>query len=241
MEANKMFRHTFQVILSGVLSFSLANCGETSRKTEMPKATIESQALIEKKQETSFENNINPSKTSVVTPGSPLSTSLDDSEFVKKAFAFLEGNKEHYKIANPRTEFVVEGEINENGWCTVILDQVNNGVKVENGYFSVNFRHNGPLSFNNIIGFYDPEARKINTSPAIGEEQAERIALADSKHKDTKPEISSIELLIGRIDGDLRLFWSVGLINGGGVGSWNYRVDAQTGKILTVEPAVLID
>ncbi len=236
-----MYERMIKIVLFGVFLFSLANCSESSKKAGTPKELQESQASKEVKKESIQEKAIVPLDRETTAPASSVYTPIGESEFVKKSFAFLEQNKAHYKITNPRAEFVLKGEINDNGWCTVVLDQVNNGVKVENGYFSINFRHNGPLTFNNIIGFYDPEARKINSTPAISEEQAKSIALNDPKHKDARPEISSIELLIGRIDGELRLFWSIGLINGGGIGSWNYKIDAQTGKVLVCESALLID
>jgi len=167
-----------------------------------------------------------------------LNRGLTGTDVVEKSYQFFEQNKDIFQIVDPRKEFIIRGVINE-GWSTVKFYWAINGVKVQYGGYFLHFNKNGSLY--TVEGQIDPEARKINTTPAISEEQAKSIALNDPKHKDARPEISSIELLIGRIDGELRLFWSIGLINGGGIGSWNYRIDAQTGKVLVCESALLID
>jgi hypothetical protein len=165
-----------------------------------------------------------------------LNKGLTGTDVVEKSYQFFELNKDIFQVVDSRKEFIVRGVINE-GPSTVKFYWAVNGVKVQYGGYFLHFNKNGALY--TVEGQIDPEARKINTNPAISEEQAKRIALDDPKHKDAKPEISSIELLTGRIDGELRLFWSIGIINGGGVGSWNYKVDAQTGKILVCESAII--
>ena len=159
-----------------------------------------------------------------------------ENNYVRAAFKFLEDNKSHYKISDARAEFIVEGEIDDSGWHTVILDQVHNGVKVQYGYFSINFSHNRPLSFNDVVGAYDPEAKKVNTKAAIGEEQAKNIVINDMDKvkvdwpENAKPEIKNAELSIARFDKELKLAWAISVTKG--YSGWGYWIDAQTGKIL---------
>lgn len=168
-----------------------------------------------------------------------LSAGLKSADFEDMAFEYFQNHKNMFKIEDARKEFRLAGVSHDKlvGDYLVRLDQIVNGVPVQFGFYRLNFDQNKKLR--KVYGQIDPEARKINTAPAMSEDQAKSIALNDPKHKDAKPEISSIGLMIGRIDGELKLFWSIGLINGGGVGSWNYKVDAQTGKIFTCESALI--
>jgi len=166
-----------------------------------------------------------------------------ENNYVRAAFKFLEDNKSHYKISDARAEFIVEGEIDDSGWHTVILDQVHNGVKVQYGYFSINFSHNRPLSFNDVVGAYDPDARTVDAKPAISEEQAKRIALDDPRSKGSKLEnIKKAELLIQKFKDDYGLFWNIDISRMDSLFlSLNYLIDAKTGVIEHVGNTMIIE
>jgi len=169
-----------------------------------------------------------------LSPDSLMATK--ENNYVRAAFKFLEDNKSHYKISDPRVEFIVEGELDDTNLHTVILDQVHDGVKVRYGYFSIHFGPDRPVSFNDVVGAYDPEAKKVNTKAAIGEEQAKNIVINDMDKvkvdwpENAKPEIKNAELSIARFDKELKLAWAISVTKG--YSGWGYWIDAQTGKIL---------
>jgi len=166
-----------------------------------------------------------------------------ENNYVQAAFKFLEDNKSHYKISDPRSEFIVRGESDKANWHTVKLDQVHNGVKVQNGCFNIIFSYNRPLSFNDVFGDYDPDARTVDTKPAISEEQAKRIALDDPRSKGAKSEnIKKAELLIQKFKDSYGLFWNIDISRMDSLFlSLNYLIDAKTGVIEHVGNTMIIE
>lgn len=227
MENDKMFRRTIQIFIIGILLFSLAICRESSKKDATSEVKPTTLSTINNDKDTSKGNSI-PDSTALNSSGS-IASAIGENEFINKAFAFLEENTAHYKISNPRAEFIVDGIINDSGWCTVILNQVKDGVKVKHGHYSINFRSSNPLSFNDIKGYYDNKARNVDTKPIISEEQAKQIALNDTLNAGKSSDILDMELIIGRFNNNLKLAWTFGLVNDW---SWNYAIDAKTGEIL---------
>jgi Zn-dependent metalloprotease len=158
---------------------------------------------------------------------------------VEDSYRFLETYKDSYGLINPRQELKLKGIIGPDKISpitTLIFYQTVNGVKVASE-IRLHFEPNGLL--NGTAGQIDTNARKVNTNPAISEEQAKQIAFTDTLNINAKPEAVEMELLIARFPDGLRLVWSFGVINGGGdIGSWGYLIDAQTGKILAVSSAL---
>ena len=157
---------------------------------------------------------------------------------IEESYRFLENHKELFRMDNPRQELKPEGVIGPDGIspiATVKFIQVVNGVKVRYGGYNFHFNADGLM--NSLNGQIDPDAKKVNTNPAISEEQVKQIALNDTLNAGTKAEVIDLELMIARYEEGLRLVWSFGVIYGGPPGSWLYKVDAQTGKVLEVSSA----
>lgn len=232
MENKKMFRRTIQISLIGILLFSLAICRESAKKADTSEVKPTTLSTIGNDKNTVIENSI-PESTAFNSVGN-IASSVGENEFINKAFTFLEENKAHYKISNPRAEFIVDGIINDSGWCTVILNQVKDGVKVRHGHYSINFKNNSPLTFNDIKGYYDADARNVDTKPFISEEKAKGIAINDTLNAGKQSEVLDMELIIGRFNNNLKLAWTFGLVNDW---SWKYAIDAKTGEILVLTSA----
>jgi Zn-dependent metalloprotease len=153
---------------------------------------------------------------------------------VADSYTFFEQNKELFQMPNPKTELLLEGEIKDQIEETVIFNQVSNGVRVRYGQYVMHYNPNGVLE--TVNGQIDAEARKINTNPAISEEQAKSIAIQDMEKvkvdwpENAQTEIKNATLTIARFDGELKLAWGLSVIKG--VEGYGYWIDAQTGKII---------
>ena len=170
-----------------------------------------------------------------------LSNGIDATDPLETVYQFFEANKDIYKLVDPRRELLPVGF--KNGIepvRTIKLRQVVDGVRVNSRGFVTRFGSDKKLCY--VDGQIDPDARQVNTTPAISEERAKEIAVADQRTKRAlKPSIAEAELLIGRFDNKMRLVWHLGLTEGVGVGSWYYYIDAHSGKVMQVESAVATD
>lgn len=86
-------------------------------------------------------------------------------------------------------------------------------------------------------GQIDPDARKVNTTPAIAKEKAVDIVLADSRAKNSTVEhIKESELMITRQKDGCHLAWVVYLLRMDSVVLGDkYFIDAHTGEFLGIE------
>jgi Zn-dependent metalloprotease len=153
---------------------------------------------------------------------------------VEDSYRFLDLHKDIWNLENPRQELRLQGIIGPDKidtiTTTVVFDQVVNGVKVRYGECCIHYKSDGLMYLADVR--IDPEARTINTSPAISQEQAIDIARQDTLVKDPNPKVFEPKLLIGRFNGKMLLFWQFGFGY-----DWSYAVDAHTGKILGTESA----
>jgi Zn-dependent metalloprotease len=162
-----------------------------------------------------------------------LSKGLTGTDVVEKSYQFFELNKDIFQIANPRKEFIVREVINE-GMSTVKFYWAINGVKVQYGGYFLHFNKNGSLY--TVEGQIDPEARNINTSPVISEEQGKSIVISDMEKikvdwpENAQTEIKTATLIIARFEGELKLVWGISVTKG--YEGYGYWIDAQTGKII---------
>jgi hypothetical protein len=239
-EVIKMIKLAIQIAIIVLMVFSLSLCNGGPKEVKNTQNSKRTSAIIpSEKSVVSGQDSIDLSIISS-SSDSTKPTAVVDSSNVNRAYMFLEGIKNHYRINNPRTEFVVSRIINDNGIRSVILDQVSNGVKVRYGYFSINLTRNDSLTFNDIAGFYEPDARTIDTHPTISLDQAKQIALNDSRAYHTAIEnIKSAELIIGRFEDTLRLAWAINVYKLDSViFNSDYYIDAQTGKKLGMETRI---
>jgi hypothetical protein len=229
-----MLKAMTQITAMTLILFSLAICSGTSKeknKSQQPQNAQSSGAKIPE---------IRPENKESILPEKPSESSIPgysiagESEYVQKAFAFLVENKGHYKITDPRTEFIVGGELNDSLWHTVILEQYWNKVKVKGGYFSINMRPNAPLTFNNIVGVYYPGARQVDTNPTMSEEQVKKIAAADKRSAgETLENTISNGLIIINVADVYQMTWEI--VSGPTV----YWIDGKSGAIVKTESALV--
>jgi Zn-dependent metalloprotease len=143
------------------------------------------------------------------------------------AFEYFQNNKATYKIDDARKEFRLEGYSKDEmvGDFHVKLLQIVNGVRVMDGQYMLRFDQNGKLT--RVYGQIDPEAKKVNTNPAISEEMAKQLAISEN-NSDTlaKDYTKSNGLLIINTKNGYHLIWDIEC------GLMIYRIDAQTGTII---------
>jgi Zn-dependent metalloprotease len=155
---------------------------------------------------------------------------------VDMAFEYFQNNKSAYRIDDARKEFRLAGYSKDKmlGDFHVKLLQIVNGVRVMSGQYMLRFDQNGQLT--RVYGQIDPEAKKVNTNPAISEDMAKQIAVKDMEKvkvdwpENAQTEIKSQELLIARFNGELKLVWAFGVLKG--YRGWGFWIDAQTGAII---------
>jgi Zn-dependent metalloprotease len=156
-----------------------------------------------------------------------LSAGLTASDPVEKAFQFFDLHKTQFHIEDARKEFKLrsstKGPISDD--YHVKLDQIVNGVKVRSGMYALHFQSDGSLYL--VDGQIDPEAKKVDTNPAISEEMAKQIAISEN-NSDTlaKDYTKSNGLLIINTKNGYHLIWDIEC------GLMIYRIDAQTGTII---------
>jgi Zn-dependent metalloprotease len=161
-----------------------------------------------------------------------LSKGLTETDIVDKAYQFFEINKDIFRLTEPKTELKVY-DVHRDDIPVVKMYWAVNGVKVASNLRIVFSKNGSPFYF---AGKIDPEARTINTNPAISEDQAKAIVIKDmDKVKDGCPEdaqteIKNATLIIGRFDEELKLVWGLSVVKC--LNGYGYWIDAQTGKIL---------
>jgi Zn-dependent metalloprotease len=241
-EVIKMIKLAIQIAIIVLIVFSLSLCNGGPKEVKNTQNSKRTSAIIpSEKSVVSGQDSIDLSIISS-SSDSTKPTAVVDSSNVNRAFVFLEGIKNHYRINNPRTEFTIRRIINDNGIRSVIFDQVHNGVKVRNGYFTINLTRNDSLSFNDIVGFYEPEARTIDTHPTISIEQAKQIVTEHPRAKGSGIEyITKSELIIGRFDNAMRLVWAITMFrtDSGIVVGYEFFIDAQNGSVLEVQNKIM--
>jgi hypothetical protein len=158
---------------------------------------------------------------------------------VEDSYRFLELNKDSFGLINPRQELKLKEVIGPDKIIkgqTVKLYQVVNGVKVRYGQYFIHFSPDGTM--NGINGQIDPEARQIDTNPAISEEQSKQLAIAHPRAKRASVEhITKTELIIGRFNKEMRLAWGVTIFKADSTGLVGdaFYIDAQNGRVLEVQ------
>jgi hypothetical protein len=94
-----------------------------------------------------------------------------------------------------------------------------------------------------MSGDFFPEARSINTTPAISQAYAESLGLNDPEHGEFINRVfvgAPSKLIIDNVDGSLKLIWKVDIINGRLYGDADYWIDANTGAILKVATGMIM-
>lgn len=164
-----------------------------------------------------------------------LSNGLIEKDPVKVVYEFMDKNKDIYKIENPLKELFLTSLITEGVvGSTVKMAWTVNGIKVGGTGFNAQFSKKSGMY--EIEGHINPEAYKINTTPAISEEQAKIIAIQDMEKvkvdwpENAQTEVKNATLMIARFSGELKLAWGLGVQKG--YDGYGYWIDAQTGKII---------
>ena len=166
-----------------------------------------------------------------------LSKGITAIDPVEMAYQFLELNKDLYQIESPRDELIVKGVI-EGGelGTTIKLGQVVGGIRVDSRGFILQYGRAKKLWC--VDGRIDPQARQVNTTPAISEKQAKEIVCATIQDREPPPtpkDAGSSGPIICRPvqGGQLHLAWIVRL------DTLRYYVDAHNGEIFQKEPAFI--
>jgi len=152
----------------------------------------------------------------------------------EEGYRFFEKHKQLFQMENPRSELKLQGVAKDEIEQTVIFDQVVNGVKVRYGEFALHFNLNAVLL--TLNGQIDPEARTVDTNPAISEQQAVEIAFVKTDSikidwpENAKSTVKDATLLIARFDERLKLVWAISVIKG--YQGWGFWIDAKTGEII---------
>jgi hypothetical protein len=175
--------------------------------------------------------------------GDRINLGLTSNDPVERVYQFLERNRDLLNLENPREELLLKRcSRNDNGTGHVHLYQKANGIIVNGSFYHFIFTTDPDsqgIRLYELEGAYYPEARFINTIPAISQAQAESIAVHDPRHNGAIPNIRNTKLLIMGIDGSLRLVWQMAVTNGAFGGSAGYIIDAQSGAILAAESSVI--
>jgi hypothetical protein len=177
--------------------------------------------------------------------GDRINIGLNDADPIGRAYHFLQLHSDLFQINDPHQEFVLipNNYLGPGNPGTIYLQQAVNGVKVmEAGYVLQYVPDTASFKFSTISGRFIPEARTINTMPAITQAYAESLALSDPEHDSLIGYVAiggKTEHIIDKIDGSLRLIWKLNVQNGRFAGSANYWIDANTGAILKVESGLI--
>jgi Zn-dependent metalloprotease len=170
-------------------------------------------------------------------------TAIDPKE---KCYQFFEIHRGLFGLVDPRVELQDYRIISYEGYVSTIkFQQVHNGVKIDFGQYFLHFNRDGTL--NGANGHLFPEAREINTTPAISVERALERAGADyADYTGLKFDFSGLEefdvkvpepeLIIHARKGKFFLCWRVNP----GI-EFKYFIDAHTGEIVDKAPAMIID
>jgi Zn-dependent metalloprotease len=180
-----------------------------------------------------FEIDRNGIPTSIT---GDLSKNTTASDPVEQAYQFFDLNRDIFPIKDAKTEFNVRQQIggDESFGPTVKLAWCVNGIMVGGTEIILNYSRDGKLY--SYYGEFYPEARMINTNPAISEERAKSIVITDMEKvkidwpENAKAEIKNATLMIARFNGELKLAWGIGVMKG--YEGYGYWIDAQTGKII---------
>jgi len=164
-------------------------------------------------------------------------TALDPTE---RAYQFLELHRDLFGLENPRQELVVERASAR----AVRFRQMANGIPVILGRSLLSVAPTGYTLHmwpdSNLLKEFEgavfPEARNVNTTPAVSREQAIAIAQSDTAHGGQPTEVSVADLYIAKFDDGCRLVWRLGISGGGYGGAGIYMIDAHSGAILNVIP-----
>lgn len=164
-----------------------------------------------------------------------LSAGLKSKDMTDASFEYFQNHKNMFKIEDAHKEFRIAGVSHDKlvGDYLVRLDQIVNGVPVQFGFYRLNFDQNKKLR--KVYGQIDPEARKINTTPNINEEQALAIARKDTLNKDPEAKLIEQDFYIGRFEGELRLLRKLSIMDGVSGKPWRIIIDAHTGKVLEAQ------
>jgi Zn-dependent metalloprotease len=180
-----------------------------------------------------------------------LSAGITATEPVEKAYQYFELHKDLYQINDPRKELKlkwVHDYTGSTGGAHVAFNQVYNGIGVGVGDMRVHLNKEGKIW--DVTFKYDPEARKVDTTPSISEEQAKQIAVSNPDYEYNNPYFGEPELLIAHFEDGYHLVWRfyLGEITdpyhdyGGKFPTKNdfyYLIDAKTGQILKLEPGII--
>lgn len=175
--------------------------------------------------------------------GIPISITGDlykgtkSSDPIEQAYQFFDSNRDIFPIKDAKTELSVKQQIggDESFGPTIKMAWCINGIIVDGSEIILNYSRDNKLY--SYYGRFVPEARMINTNPAISQKEAEQIALKDSivtatqDYNNTAASIHSATLYIARFEGKMILAWNVSVIKGVG-NSWGFWIDAQSGRIL---------
>jgi Zn-dependent metalloprotease len=170
--------------------------------------------------------------------GFELNKDLTATDPRKRAFQFLEMNKDILRIENPREQFEISQHDPEcNDEDCVTLEQVEKGVMVFGGHVEFRFIRDssGVMEIEGFRSHICPDTRGINTFPAISEERVRQIALGDSICKGFSPSLNPAPFLcIKEYNQVFRLVWLVNIKNINICESkvYDFTIDANDGKVL---------
>jgi Zn-dependent metalloprotease len=225
------------IVLTILFTVTLKTHGENNEKEKTSQDSLSKKELARVEIIRRFGQNFSMDDNGIPTRlQGHLFVGSNESDPLEIAYQFFEENKDVFQMENPREELLVRSVRSDDISSTVKFYWAVNGIKVRYGGYFVQIKPNG--SIYEVQGQIDPEARKVDTTPSISEERAKEIAINDPLHKGRKPEVVESELIIANFEGGYRLVWSLGIINGGGVGSWYYTIDAKTGEVLKVAEAL---
>jgi hypothetical protein len=241
VEVIKMFRTTIPAIIIGLLIISISIGKGTFRSVEKTKESEQVSSNVNAKQDSIKIGIASPQVTEFKSSGGDVPSFTSDSSNVNRAFAFLDEIKSRYGINNPRTEFKIRRIINHNNIRSVVLDQVFNGIKVRNGYFTINLARNDSLTLNDIMGNYYPNAHTVSTNPTISIDLAKQIVTSHPKAKGSGPEyITNSELIIGKFDDSMHLAWAITMFRADSVVVGDeFFIDAHDGNVLEVQNKIM--
>jgi Zn-dependent metalloprotease len=162
-----------------------------------------------------------------------LSSGLTAKDPVDIVYEFFEKNKDIFQLQNPRQELILIDSISDGiVGPTVRMAWAVNGVKVGCPEFRAQFSKASGLY--EIDGDICPDARKINTNPIIGEEQAKQFVVNDTKNLGSKlGDVKSSQLIIAKFNDSFKLAWIINIVRMDSlIINTDYYIDATNGDIL---------
>ena len=162
------------------------------------------------------------------------STSVD-------ALNYLQKNKNHIKIKNPKADLKVDKSVkDEIGMTHVRFKQTKNGVPVEGAEIIVHYNANNEITVVNGAYNAEIEASKLNTSPAISATEALKVAKSSTNAPTNLEQVPTSELVVYPFEGKNHLTYKVNVnFLDEEPGNWFVFVDASTGKVVDQYNAIM--